>query len=317
MRKTAFFSLATAMTLASCAPQALLVESEMRGPSESGIDLAGKTMAVVYLHGEDPRDTVFNSAFADGFASRLEEDYFNGSRVIDIFKMPYTEGAEYSSKDSLVNLVMDTGKDVVFLVDKPSFGEPSFTGQVRNSSYGVIPVDSSYVSTAKLPFDTRVFIYDSMGKEDKVYGFRGNKTIDTVVYTDGKASGKELERRLWKGIAPLAERSGSLAANSFKATWSSEEFYVIYYDGSGSAWIDGAGHAASYRWKEAIDAWLPLVDGKNEEKASCACYNIGLACFLMGQPKLALEWLDRSDSLEPVSLTKTLRLKIEQYAKVK
>jgi hypothetical protein len=34
---------------------------------------------------------------------------------------------------------------------------------------------------------------------------------------------------------------------------------------------------------------------------------------MCGQPDLALEWLDRSDSYEPVSLSKSLRIKIKQY----
>ena len=83
---------AVAAFLSSCAPQAFVMTSEMRMPSKSGLDLGGKSMAVAYLYGEDPRDTLFNNALANGFASRLEDDYFGGSSLIELFKLPRTLG---------------------------------------------------------------------------------------------------------------------------------------------------------------------------------------------------------------------------------
>ena len=77
--------MAALMALASCAPQAFVVRSEMRGPSKSGLSLAGKSMAVVYLTDGNPRDTLFNASAAGGFASRLEEEYFGGEREIELF----------------------------------------------------------------------------------------------------------------------------------------------------------------------------------------------------------------------------------------
>ena len=76
--------MAALMALASCAPQAFVVRSEMRGPSKSGLSLAGKSMAVVYLTDGNPRDTLFNASAAGGFASRLEEEYFGGKREIEL-----------------------------------------------------------------------------------------------------------------------------------------------------------------------------------------------------------------------------------------
>ena len=58
---------------------------------------------------------------------------------------------------------------------------------------------------------------------------------------------------------------------------------------------------------------MNLLDTNNPEKKACACYNIALGCFMMGQPALALEWLDRSDSETPISLSKELRTKIKEY----
>ena len=153
------------MALASCAPQAFVVRSEMRGPSKSGLSLAGKSMAVVYLTDGNPRDTLFNASAAGGFASRLEEEYFGGEREIELF----TAHGDYSSKDSLVSLVLETGKDVVFVIGTPELGIPSVKDPIKVTGRHVAP-DSSYVSIATVPFTTTIFVYDSMNKEDRVFG---------------------------------------------------------------------------------------------------------------------------------------------------
>lgn len=298
--------------LVSCAPQAFVVSPEMRGPSKSGLNLAGKSMAVVYLTDDNPRDTLFNASAAGGFASRLEEDYFGGEREVGLFTARGGDGVQYASKDSLVSLVMETSKDVVFVIDIPELGIPSINDPVKVAGR-VAPKDSAYVSTASVPFNTRIFVYDSMGKEDKVYAFAGGRNVRVDVYSDGRTSKDDLMGKVWSNIASGAENAGYVAAKSFMSTWKSDDFYVIYYDASEDAWDKGAEYAYSYKWKEAIDQWMKLLDCRSDEKKACAAYNIALGCFMCGQPSLALEWLDRSDSYTPVSLSKTLRLKINQY----
>ena len=278
MKKNSLVVASALLALASCAPQAFVVSPEMRGPSKSGLNLAGKSMAVVYLTDSDPRDTVFNASAAGGFATRLEEDYFGGEREIELFTAKGGDGAEYSSKDSLVNLVMETGKDVVFVIDLPVLGEPSINDPVKVTGR-VAPKDSAYVSVASVPFNTKIYVYDSMSKEDKVYGFAGGRSFNVDVYSDGKTSKDQLKDKVWSGISSGAENAGYVAAKSFMSTWKSDDFYVIYYDGSQDAWDKGAEYAYSYKWKEAIGQWMTLLDSRNDEKKACAAYNIALGCL--------------------------------------
>ena len=300
------------LALASCAPQAFVVSPEMRGPSKSGLNLAGKSMAVVYLTDGNPRDTVFNSSAAAGFASRLEEDYFGGEQAVELFTARGGDGVDYASKDSLQSLVMETGKDVVFVIDIPELGIPSVKDPIRSTGR-TVSRDSSYVSVASVPFTTKIFVYDSMNKEDRVYGFAGGRTFEVRVYTDGKTPKDQMQGLVWKNISSGAERAGYTAAGTFISTWKQDDFYVVYYDGAEDAWDKGAEYAYSYKWKEAINQWVKLLKCRSDEKKACAAYNIALGCFMCGQPVLALEWLDRSDSYTPVSLSKTLRQKINQY----
>lgn len=298
--------------LASCAPQAFVVSPEMRGPSKSGLNLVGKSVAVVYLTDGNPRGEAFNSSAAGGFATRLEEDYFAGERRIELFSARGGDGVDYASKDSLVSLVMETGKDVVFVFDAPELGIPSVKAPVRIEGKNV-PADSAYVSVASVPFTIKIFVYDSMNNEDRVFAFAGGRSFNAEVYSDGKKTDQAILNEVWNNIAPGAENAGYVAAASFLSTWKQDSFHVIYYDGSQAAWDKGAEYAYSYKWEEAIKQWTTLLGCKNDEKKACAAYNIALGCFMCGQPALALEWLDRSDSYTPVSLSKTLRQKINQY----
>ena len=300
------------LVLASCAPQAFVIRPEMRGVSKSGLNLAGKTMAVVYLTEGEPTLDGFNASISNGFASKLEEDYFGGEQVIELFKMEKQPSADYSSKDSLVHLVMESGQDVVFLFDVPELATP-IPGENRKVSGKVKSADSSYVCNVSVPFTTKVYVYDSMNKDDKVLAYSGSKSIAVDVYNDGKVSNSMLKSASLKLLPEKAVKAGTLAANSFLSTWTQEYFQVIYYDGAETAWNKGAQHAYSYEWDKAIEQWLTLVNSKNSEKRACAAYNIALGCFMTGQPGLAIEWLDRSDRDMPVSLSKNLRAKIKQY----
>ncbi|MBR4756078.1 MAG: hypothetical protein IK076_03985 [Bacteroidales bacterium] len=315
MKRTSIRGIAFAaalLALASCAPQAFVIRPEMRGASKSGLNLNGKSIAVVYVTDDNPVHNDFSASMAGGFASRLEEDYFGGAQAIELFKMPYEPGVDYSNKDSLVNLVMESGKDVVFLFDVPGLGAP-VPGEPIKVSGKKASEDSAYLSKVKIPFSTKVYVYDSMNKDDKVLGFTGNKELSSDIYTDGKQSKNTVASAALEEIKKLGDNAGYLAANTFLSSWIQEVFYVIYYEGAEKAWNKAAASAFEFKWDEAIEGWITLLGSKSSEKRAWAAYNIALGCFMSGQPGLALEWLDRSDKDYPVSLSKSLRSKIKEY----
>ena len=260
----------------SCSPQAFSMAVDMRQPSRSGLDLAGKSFAVVYLLNDQDQTNLFNANFANGFAEKLEDEYFGGRRRVSLFSIAKQEDAKDASKDTLVNLVMDVNADVVFLVDTPAFGTQD---------------------SEKLPFSVNVFAYDSMNRaEDKVYAYSGSNTVEV------------------KDWDSSCRKAGYEAGNIFAPQWESERFSVIYFDGGG-LWEKASTAAASFQWSDAIDCWLQLADTDNVQKRSCAEYDLALGCFMEGQYQLALEWLDRSDADMPVYMSKDLRKKIIERMK--
>ena len=243
MKKFGLIVAAALAALASCSPQAYVLDLEMRYPSLSGDDFTGREMAVAYLDSRNRSDSARVFPKAEAIASALEADYFGSRQAIPIYSIERDPAADYSCADSLIALVMDTGKDVVFLVDG-----------------------------------------------------------DTVHYYDAMGSGT------------VKNVSLSSSVRMLKSVWKAESYTLLYYEES--AWESALMDASSHKWQEASDKWLKLAGNatNNMQKRSCAEYNIAVACYMVGNNELALEWLDASDRDYPVSLSRGLRSRIKKKA---
>ena len=151
MKKNLFYPVLLCLGLAalavSCSPQFFSMDLQLRRPSPSGYNLSGKSMGIVYVAA--PKDTARARTIAEEFATSLEKDYFGGESVVGLYNLPSNPSADYSSRDTLVNLIMDTDKDVIFLLD------------------GSAPSKAA-----------RLCVYDSMAKTDTVKVFNANPTLD-------------------------------------------------------------------------------------------------------------------------------------------
>ncbi len=304
-------SLAAAVVVSfvtSCAPQAFSLNMEMRHPSKAGIDLTGKSIAVVCLEDNTGKDSVFNSYLVSGFASALEREYFSGEKAVNVYSMKKNPSGNYGTADSLVNIVMSTGDDVVFLFDAPDFGNVS----VSEKEYS--PADTAVYYNASVPLTLTLYAYDSMGKVDTVYTWRGSRNLSGSLAADVYTSSADVADMLWPKLALQAEQAGTLSSKIFMPTWKSEQYTVIYFD-SPEAWDTASEAAYNFRWHDAVESWMTLVDTNNLMRRSCAEYNIALGCYMMGDNELALKWLDRSDADYPVSLSSGLRKRIKARMK--
>lgn len=165
------------MLLVSCGPSRHAVHVEMRYPSKSGIELAGKNISVVYLTASDENAAAFNEAMAGGFAQALEQDYGTGEGSVGVYRLIDT-GGKYEHKDTLVNLLMDTGADAVFLFDKLM----------------MTPVGNGGTKA-----DLRLYCFDAMNPQENVYVFAGSTIIqdnDKAEYTGKKVASSFLSQ--WK-----------------------------------------------------------------------------------------------------------------------
>ena len=293
-----------ALALAACSPQTLTLSVDMRHPSKSGIDLARKTISIVYMDNETA-DTTFSNGVASGLARSLEEDYFGGNEAIGVYKIP----VDSVSLDLMHQLIMDTGDDVVFLLGPPTFGEVALAGNVAVQN--PVSVDSAFVAQAQIPYSAKLFVYNSMDKEDRLQVFRGSSILRTQVYSNGVTAQEFLKERALDYKDMGADLVGRQISNRFVPTWKTENYSLYYYEGWDDDWVKAAYCALDMNWKQAADIWMKKVNDGSYSKRACACYNTALAFYMMGDLNLAAKWLDRADELGSPSLSPGLRKRIE------
>ena len=306
MKRTLILALA-AILLASCGPTKHAVHVEMRHPSKSGVNLFGKDISVVYLENDNKHGVDFCNSMAEGFASTLEKDYGTGEGSIGIYRMRASEGADYSSKDSLFNLLMDTGSDVVFLMDTVRFGVMSVGGPSKVASPS--SPDSSYVSEGYLPFAMTLYCFDAMDKTETVNAFSDTSVAKPSVYSNGKDDSTNATLKAWRSLKDEGWNAGVQMAGAFKGQWKHEMYSILYYDSE--KWYTALVKAEDFDWKGAMDIWIGLLDTNDVLKKACAEYNISVACYMLGDYPLALEWLDLSDKTNKLPISDAMRKRID------
>lgn len=309
MRKIVVAIAAVCLCIASCAPMKHAVHVEMRHPSKSGIDLAGKDVSVVYLETDNTVANAFSEGMADAFAYTLEQDYGTGEGSVGIYRMPMSPDGNYASKDSLFNILMDTGADVVFLFDTVRLGTIVIGGATRVASPR--SADSTFVSRASMPYTMKLFCFDAMDQKEQVKTFGGTSVARPDVYSDGRRTSKELMDKAMKNVDKDGWNAGVLVAESFKSQWKHEQYSIVYFDSS-DKWFEAMLKADQYDWKGAMDIWLDMLKTKDMMKRSCAEFNISVACYMLGDYNLASQWLDRSDEDNKLPISDAMRKRIDQ-----
>lgn len=148
----------------SCGPSRHAIHLEMRYPSKSGLDLAGKIVSVVYLENDNEEGNLFNQGMADAFAYALEKDYDTGEGSIGIYRMRSVDGANYATRESMLNLLVDTGADVVFVFDTLKLGNVLGDGSTQ--------------------FTMSLYSFDAMDKDELVHTYTGSSA---AVLSEGAA----------------------------------------------------------------------------------------------------------------------------------
>lgn len=291
----------------SCGPSRHSIHVEMRHPSKSGIELAGKNISIIHLENDNTFSNRLGEGISDGLAYSIEQDNGTGEGSVGIYRMRVNQGGDYSSRDTLMNLLLDTGSDLVFLVDTLATGELVMGG--ATSVAGASSMDSSYISTGSLPFTMKLYCYDGMNKDDKVQTFSGSSVAVPVAYSDGRQSESVIKEKAVESLSELGFEAGTTISASFKAQWKHEQYSVVYFDST--QWIKALNYADAYEWKAAIDIWLKLLDTNDMLKRSCAAYNLSVATYMLGEYDLASEWLDRSDADNILPLSDALRKRID------
>lgn len=300
-----------AVMCVACGPSRHAIHVEMRHPSKSGIEFSGKTVSVVHLENDNIMNNNLSEGIADGLAYALEQDYGTGEGSVGIYRMRVVPGGNYSSRDTLVNLLMDTGSDVIFLVDTLSVGLMTMGG--ASSVAAPSSPDSSYISTGNIPFKMKLYCFDAMNKDEKVYDYSGSSVAVPFAYSDGRQTENTIRERAVASLSELGFEVGTTISASFKSQWKYEQYSVVYFDSP--RWFTAMEYADRYYWKDAMNIWMELLDTNDMLKRSCAAYNLALASYMLGDYELASMWLDRSDIDNKLPLSDVLRKRIDERKK--
>ena len=285
----------------SCGPSAYLLDIETRQPSASGINLIGKTVSVVYADKGESEDSLFSAAMSSAFASVLEDDYFGGDSLVTVYCLDRQDTVDFGNKAEMVDLLVDTGSDVLFLFDSPEFG----TGEIRKTGPDAA---GGYVASGSFPFVVDLYVYDSMDPRDTVMHFSGSTIAEVSAEVTGSESHEGLEYILKNSLEGTARNVGTASGSKFAPAWKAEQILFFVYDSS--LWYDSYFYVNDYQWQKAMDIWMSMLDTENLEKKACLEYNLSAACYLQGEFDLAEEWLDLSEKHFKLPYTDTLRKKI-------
>ncbi|MBO4339915.1 MAG: hypothetical protein J5835_00605 [Bacteroidales bacterium] len=270
MKSKLVLALALTVVTAACSPDIYRVNLDVRQPSKSGLNLLGKSVGIVYEQGPTPTDSLISANTASAFARELEKDYFNADTLIGLYTIPVQDSI---SVQTLRDLIMDTGEDVVFVM-KSTTQAPDANGLI--------------------PYRMRLWAYDSMG-DDSLLDFTGRTTLKSV--------DQDTSNSLAKLIAPRFKSEWK--TESFSFYW--------FDDMQADQWISALDKIERGDFPGAIKVWESFVKNKNRQKAACASYNIAMGFYLLGEMTLAGRWLDMAEKLENVPLAQALRKRIASH----
>lgn len=275
--KRATIGLAAALLLAACSPQVYPLYLEVRQPSSSGLNLNRKSMSIVYMEGNNNLDSLFERRAASAMARSLEEDYFDGEEVVGLYSVPSLDTV---TVENMRSLVMDTDKDVVFLL----------------STQMDVPQDTTVAMS--IPLKARMYVYDSMG-EDKVRSFKGSSVMNVARMQD-------LEEK--------ADDVGKTISGRFLSGWKTESFsYYFFDDFSVDEWVEGIQFANDGAFAKSADVWMTLVKKGSSIKRACAAYNLAMTFYLMEDYEMSAKWLALAEKMEDLALTPGFRTRLNAY----
>ena len=94
-----------------------------------------------------------------------------------------------------------------------------------------------------------------------------------------------------------------------ESEWKREQYSLYYFESD--EWYTALEKAEALQWKSAMDIWMGQLESSNVLKRACAAYNLSTACYMLGDYRLASEWLDQADKEADLLTSAGLRKRID------
>ncbi len=271
------------LMLVACAPQAAFVQVEMKEVPGEHIAVDGKQIAVFGIVSANGTDSLKMENAAMALADKFGQD--RGCKdPLPVFSLSELVFGSLESdsfdKEYLRSLMYKSGADLQILLHSLKFSNYNVqtVAQYDGSEYGQKVVN--------VPYSAKMDVYDAIA--DSVV-FRA--TLKDTVYMSiiSQVATKDYGAVVEKQLPEVARVVGESMGTMLSAQWRSQERMFVSYPGN-SDWEKGIALAYDFKWKEAIEVWMPMVENKNSRISAYAAYNVAVCCEMLGLYPLALQW---------------------------
>ena len=273
------------LVLAGCGvPQAMLFNVEVMTPKAFVLELDEQNTSVVATYDIHVKDSSAMARIASGAAAYLEEKNALEEGSVGAYTIPAEEYKGTEDKEYLEQLMMATGSGVLVILDGLNLDR--FT--ISREFNGMLGTGTFVTMRGKVSMT----VYDAIADSTLF-----NKTVSDSLFFKIPYEESLSENSVKSFIAAndtiIMTAFGQKLADHLCNNWVEEEWMLIDYPEE-SVWHNAYKDAMDFKWEEAIKAWMPMTEDKNGEKASYAAFNIAVACQMLGQTDLAIEWINYS-----------------------
>lgn len=264
---------------AGCGPQAVLFDVDVYDNGSFNLDPEIGRISVFAVTPDTRFDSTAITSAASALAAGYESAQNMEERTIATYSVPAAEFTSLRDTAYMESLMTDSGSRVMIFMKDLRFGETV----VNRSVFGEI-------TDVELPFEIELAVFDAV--RDSVL-FYYNRPDTAYVYVNADLPKPEIDRIIVSKIGAVSSDIGKGLARNLSTLWKTESWMIIDYPDDG-IWHDATLDAGNFRWKEAVEKWLPYTDSENLKKASYASFNVAVACEMLEKTTLAKQWLKYS-----------------------
>ena len=276
-----------ALVLVACGPQAAMFEVEVKDMQGVNVNMEGKQIAVFSLSSVNVNDSVRTSNAALSFGEKLRQDrgFENPLPVFSVSQLDFAgfnDGKEFD-RQYLKDLMLTTGADLQLFVHSLRF----HTFNVKSS----VHLDADYSqSIVDIPYSAGLHIYDAL-EDSLVFSM---DLRDTVYMNVLSGTGKtEYNALVASKLPEISTVVGEALAGKITQQWNLQQRMLVNFPDN-QGWEKPLALAMEFKWKEAIELWMPFTKSRNYRIASYAAYNIAVGCEMLERFELAREWAEFS-----------------------
>lgn len=273
-----------ALYVTGCAlPEPVYLDVDVADTASYNLSPAGANVTIFAVVPKDDSLLINYETIAKAMAKQYETDQALDEECVEVYSVPDNEFDIYN-RFYLNQLGENSNSSILVCLQDFKYGTPSML--IGYEDYA----DLIY---KHFPFTAKISIFDTL--QNKVL-----KTINVDDYIDvAFESYKHYQSSYHKyniNSEKVNEAIGAVLASYLSTRWLSKEIMFVNYP-SDDVWKKGVEQAVAFQFEDAVRTWMPYAGDKTDnEKQAFAAYNIALACHMLGNNDLALQWIKFSRS---------------------